>query len=300
MLLTPTGPLVYVDAAATPYVALRTIPDVVTRHLVAAGVTEAVITSPRPGPLFGGREGLRHVPRAVVLRLYPPQPTPPAVGERRAAPKVLPPKSWVDEAVAWVRDGLGDDAELLAAIEVVEFPLAVDQVRGFFDQAARSEASWAVVVAGEMDRRLRGANGCFLLDPNLAMAAGGPEASDDELVEIFEVLVALGRRLAPEVGYAFVAIDPTFGGFEKNFPVCEKPPGGASPQDIRNLLEEVVPDGFPWQVLGPGTWPAWVRRPRARSPWEVADSSWRWAVPAPGSSIPRHPRTPSLRRVARG
>lgn len=74
-----SGPVLMIDGADVPYAVLRTIPDVVARHLSKVGVT-AVVACPRQGgPLTNAlastplREGA-DVPGVVVAGLYPPPP----------------------------------------------------------------------------------------------------------------------------------------------------------------------------------------------------------------------------------
>jgi len=47
VLPTPQGPFIFIDGGASPYAALRTIPDILAKHLRQAGVSDAVIAAPR-------------------------------------------------------------------------------------------------------------------------------------------------------------------------------------------------------------------------------------------------------------
>ena len=61
---------------------------------------------------------------------------------------------------------------------------------------------------------MRGVNGCFHgFEPNVALAFGGPDTRDDELLDAMEQLKDLARALVPGLGHAFIAIEPTFWAF---------------------------------------------------------------------------------------
>jgi hypothetical protein len=73
---------------------------------------------------------------------------------------------------------------------------------GLFEQLRDSdgESMSAVFVAGDPAAHIRAVNLAFNggLRPNLALSAGGPDTSDGELLEHFERLKQVARRLAPE------------------------------------------------------------------------------------------------------
>jgi len=126
------------------------------------------------------------VPRAAVLRLFPP---PPPV---RRLPIPSPPLAdgWLAEACAWVGAGLDADEELGALLDAqIEFSLRIGDALGFFEQLRDSdgESMSAVFVAGDLAARIRAVNLAFNggLRPNLALSAGGPDTSDGELLEHF-------------------------------------------------------------------------------------------------------------------
>ncbi|MGI8758886.1 MAG: hypothetical protein ACR2K0_06225, partial [Acidimicrobiales bacterium] len=119
------------------------------RRLAEAGVSDAVVApADREGPLIE----LGAVPRAVVLRLYPPPPV-----ERHQNAEM--PAPWLDEAWAWVSEGLDgdsldDDSEVMAQISLVEFRLAAAEAPAFLRQAHRARAQRAMVVTGDLERCL--------------------------------------------------------------------------------------------------------------------------------------------------
>lgn len=124
-----TGPFVVIDAGYTPWRLVRTIPEVVAARLVEAGVTEAVLASPKGGPLsdYGA---FPRSPRAVVLRLYPPPP--PVQRYQRARGKI--PDAWLEEVDVWLAPAVAGEGQVWGSVHAVDFPLPAGQVRGFFEQ----------------------------------------------------------------------------------------------------------------------------------------------------------------------
>ena len=123
------------------------------------------------------------------------------------------------------------------------FPIERRTTREVFEQCRR--AGIVQVVAGDLERRIR------LLyvefrggPPAVAVAGGGPAATDDELVATMDELTRIGRRLAPTVGYAHISIRPTFLGTRTGTWRGVVDPGG--------LHDELVLDAMPWQLLGRG------------------------------------------------
>lgn len=258
---TPAGPFITIDGGHSPNQTLRQIPDIVARHLAEAGVDAAVIASPRPGgPLLDKGRFLPHLPRAVVLRLFPPPPT-----ARFSFP--LPPAHWLEEAAAWLGADVRPGEEVMAKVRSMQFGLSSDACLGFLEECYRARTS-AVVVSGDLKARVRGAHVVHFIS-NVALAVGG-DAGDEELLETVGALQDVGRRLAGDVSYAFVSIDGSLGCFDaphhcaspefepRDIPVpvdptayamLDKPP---SPANVAKLSDEIVPEAYPWQILGPG------------------------------------------------
>jgi hypothetical protein len=227
------------------------VPEVIASALERAGVCDALIaaTPAGDGPLA---RTIYRVPRAAVLRLFPPPP--PA----RRLPILSPPLAdgWLAEACAWVGAGLDADEELGALLDAqIEFSLRMGDALGFFEQLRDGEPMSAVFVAGDLAARIRAVNLAFNggLRPNLALSAGGPDTSDGELLEHFEGLKQVARRLAPELAYAFVSLEGHFHAF------C-----GAD------------------HCSRPGISPAWEGRPRAPVRLPPGESSSRSGTPTRG------------------
>lgn len=271
VVVAPSGPFLFIDAPIAEHL-VRTIPDIVARHLAEAGVRDAVIApADREGPLTG----LRGVPRAVVLRLYPS----PTHVERAEMPAL-----WLEEAWAWVSEGLDGDRHVMAQISLVEFRLDPAEAPAFLDQARRSRSDGATVVTGDLEGCLRGASASFFYSPpHLALAGGGPAATDGDMVALVERLQEVARRLAPSTAYSFVSIAPTFDLFTGAHSTEWSWQGGVEPGPFADqFCDEIVLDAFRTRSSAPAMWPAWVAFLPAPALWPTATWSWPSATPHPG------------------
>lgn len=253
---TPHGPYLNIDAKLVDEDSLKVIPEILVRHLEEAGLTDAVVAPARiGGPLLGqGDEGgLDHVKKSVILRLYPP---PPPADERGPISWIADvPKEWVDETWSWIQNGAGlEPGEVMAAAGMVEFPLPANGAREFMLQG-NERRTRSMVAAGDKKSRIWVAN--VTGSPwmaNLAVGFGGPAATDDELLQAFDELCDLARRLAATVAYGLVSLERTLGNvigatFGTRWAVLGGMQAGAW-GDV--LLDEIVLDAFPFQVLCPG------------------------------------------------
>lgn len=241
------GPFVMIDGGHVPYRVLRTIPDIVARHLEVAGVTEATIACPREGgPLINlfSASLAECPPIAVTLHLYPPPP-------RRWNGRSLVPDGWLQEAAAWVATGMGDPQLVNVKVVTIEFPLQPSDVAAFLGQIRNVEGE-ALVISGELGRRMRGASGWFIAaEPALTIGVGGPGLTDTDLLSAFWDLVDLARRLARDVGYAVVSFEPSADALHHSRPISDWELRGGE-GDVIEMCDEYVADGYPYQILGPG------------------------------------------------
>ena len=242
-----TGPFIMIDGADMPFEVLRTIPDVVARHLTEAGLDEATIAPGTvQGPLVDRGLVLQALPKAVVALLYPPPPD-------RYGHFARIPQEWFDTAAAWMRTGVGPEADLMASVVSVQFPVAPDAVAELLAECQRAGVGKVNAVGGDLTQRIRGVCGgaFFTYVPSLAIGAGGPAASDAELVELVGELSALLRSLADQLGYGVVTVEPTFGNLAGSPHGTEWSIYEGSPGSFPDLCDEGVLDAFPYQVLGP-------------------------------------------------
>lgn len=281
----PEGPWIYIDAADAPARLLRTVPAVIARLLEQEGVSDAVIASPPPfaGPLL---PGLNEVARAVVLRLYPPPP--PATWPPSETSRL--PEGWLAAASSWVSDGLDGAEQLLGAIEMIDFSLSARDAHRFLEQARTAGAATSLLVAGDLDTQIRAVNGCFSgWEHNLALAAGGPAASDAQLLAHFERLRELARSLAPQLAYALISIEDTFNGCSRLDHYAPWDPLKANRDWIQlyYLLDEIVIEAFPYQILGPRHLERLTPTPAHAHP--LPGGRTELALGDPHSWLPTHP-----------
>jgi hypothetical protein len=238
--LAPGGPLLRVARLGVGDDVLRTVPDLVVRQLDAHGAGDATVTSPAPG---GSLDRLDSCPNAVVLRLFPAP-----AGEEG----ILPP-AWIDIACEWV---LGDSAPsdtVPARLLGIGFDLPAADAPSIVHQASRARA-WCDLVNGDLDDRVRTASITFGRAPHVALAAGGPACDSSALLARFDLLCEVARELAPDVTYACVDVEETFEsvGLGLTDPTW-RDRGGASPNLVAGeLVDVLVPDAFPYQILGKG------------------------------------------------
>lgn len=235
----PGGPLFLVENLAADASLLSSIPDVIVRRLEKAGVQSATIEAPRRG---GALDALDATAQAVVLRLFP---------RPRGNATVLP-LDWLDIACEWVAGDLYDVDDIRLRVLGVEFDVPANEVPAVMHDCGLVKA-WCDAVNGELDDRVRIASITFGRLPHLALASGGPQVDPSGLVARFHLLQEVARELAADVAYACIDFEPTFEGLALGLsPEGWQAQGGASPNVIaREVIDDRVPDAYPYQVLGP-------------------------------------------------
>jgi hypothetical protein len=238
--LGPEGPLVRVARLEVSDDLLSSIPDLVANRLEEEGVADAVVRAPEPG---GRLDRLDTCPNAVVLRLFPP-PT----GEGGSLPA-----GWIDIAGEWVLGDLKPHDVVRLRLLAVEFDVQVADAPAVLHQASTAQA-WCDIVNGDVDERVRTASITFGKAPHVALAAGGPACDSQALLARFDLLCEVAREYAGDVAFACIDIEATFDGIGLGLPNTGwRDQGGASPNLVAGrLCDELVPDAYPYQILGPG------------------------------------------------
>lgn len=246
---TPSGPMLYVDGGFTPIPLLQTIPLIIARHVREAGVRDAQVVWPdRQGPdaydLYDFQTGNR---RMAVLRLFAPPPPLVPLGQRQ--PLARAPASWFDEAAAWLSQEVGPDSLLWTITGVATFSIPARDAAAQLGKRIGSQ----LLLAGDLRSRLRAAETQSLAHEVLTLGAGGPAASDGELVAAAEALVAIARRRAPETSYALIDFDPAFAyGSMERLPRPRERERRVGLTEMSRFSGELVLDAGPYQILGPG------------------------------------------------
>lgn len=236
----PAGPLFVVDGLVVDDELASAIPDTLVRRLDKAGLDGATVeVPPRGGPL----DALDATPNAVVLRLFP----------RPRGRETSLPADWLDIACEWVTGDSGDGDHARVRILGVEFDVPAGTVSAVVHECGLAKA-WCDAVNGDLRDRVRTASVTFGRLPHLALAAGGPNVDGTGLVARFRLLQEVARELAADVAYGCIDFEPTFEGLPLGLsPSGWQTQGGAPPNDVaRSLIDEHVPDAYPYQVLGPG------------------------------------------------
>jgi hypothetical protein len=243
------GPWIMVDAGPTPTRLLRTVPDVIAQLLAEEGVVGAVIDSP-PLTWQVALEVTSQVARRgqVCLNLLPPPP-PPEQPRRRSDV----PTRWLAEAAAWVASG-ATTGQVAVDVEGMSFGLNAEHCLPLLEECQTAGCLQATLLGGVRPERVRAAMGFFEGPVSaVALIGGGPAAAESELAEDAGALRSLARRLARDVAYGYITVG------EPLMPLGSKPAtewwlsegGGGRPAEVDLLVDEVVFDGFFYQVLGP-------------------------------------------------
>lgn len=241
----PGGPMLVIhDLADARPEALPGIFDLITRRLQQAGLRDAALAAV---PVGGALDAFSELPNAVVLRLFPPP----------AGPSGTLASAWLDVAADWLTEGLGELDEVALRLLGIEFAVPAPAVLTTLEQADAARA-WCDVVRGDLGDRVQAVSLTFGTLPHLALAAGGPKVGAAGLVERYGVLCDVARELAAALAYACVSFEPTFAGMAAGLAASSPPgqgwhdSGGAPPNGVAAwLLDDRVPDAFPFQLLGP-------------------------------------------------
>jgi hypothetical protein len=236
----PVGPLLRVADLPGDDDELQAVPDLVASALAEAGVVDAVVEVVEPvGPL----DQLDRTDGAVVLRVFPVP----------AGPAGALPASWLEVASEWVLGDLGPSDQVQLRLLGAPFTVrAADASASLY--AAATARAWCDLVQGDLRRRIRSASLTFGHAPHLALAAGGPACDAPALLARYDVLCDLARDLSEGVAYACVDLEPSFELLGLGLAGAGWPEhGGAAPNAVASLAGDVVvPDAYPFQVLGPG------------------------------------------------
>jgi hypothetical protein len=235
----PGGPLLLVELPGRHDDRRQRVPDLVLDRLRELGLEAAVLAAVATG---GQLDGLESVGNAVVLRAFP----------RPAGPGTSIPPAWLDLAGEWVAGDSSATATVRTRVLTVEHDVPVGGIHDVLHECLQARA-WCDAVAGRLGDRIRTASLMFGRLPHLVVATGGDGADRATLLARFELLREAASALGPGVAYACVDFEPTFEGlaFGLSSDGWHRL-GGAPPNDVAaHLVDERVPDAFPYQVVGP-------------------------------------------------
>jgi hypothetical protein len=239
----PEGPLVWLDGSKIPLKALLTAPAVIERNLRDAGVTNAEITTAReetPEDLLPTDS----LSPCLTLRLFP---DPPVRGIGKYSPI---PAGWLDQAWSWLARQMSEDA-VVTVRTMVPFQLPASAARAFLDDALTSRVGAVIVLSGEPGVGMAALQGYFGWG-QLALSAAGSALRDDQLVAASVGLKEVARHLAPELAHAYLRVEPALGHQLATFPYSFDDDALGSVHEVVHLIDELLFDVSPWQILGPG------------------------------------------------
>jgi len=242
----PDGPAVVIDLTWLSDELIAQVPEVVAAHLQTAGVADATVASPP-----GGRdlELLDLRDEQTDERLVVPTCTAYAFSQppqaRRGGPPPMP-EGWERFALAWM-------AEIPIMSASVDFQVSLRgdaEVAKAMMAAARATDRHALLRHGEARTKARVAGVTHPPGtPRLTVAYGGLRTSVEERVAAARQAATWCSSIAPPPFYAFVVFDPDFNeGLGARFQRA----GEAPYLRVNQLCDEVVLDGYWYQILGPG------------------------------------------------
>ncbi|WP_239341837.1 hypothetical protein [Frankia sp. CiP3] len=287
----PGGQLLIVDFGAAPASIVRTVPDLVARHLTGAGVEEARVDTPeRIGDRYSTVTGFGPAARAW---LRGPLGVP--LGDApRGAPDYL-----LDLAAAWVRAGQ-PDLPPHGVIVSAEVALTWPTVAAALVPALATYAPVAVVASDfETAGYAAAVDGKFLGTlPQAALTAAGAGWTGAEVAAAMVGQRDLARAHAGEFAWAGVTAVPDARDLLSAHWTDREPvaPGAHRPGG-EHVPELLVPDGMWYQVLSPGHVQRLGGPPPGARP--LADGWVELTVGEAEQWVPGHPDRPDVLADAR-
>jgi hypothetical protein len=140
------------------------------------------------------------------------------------------------------------DLNDLRVATVGEFQVDSQAALDLLRMGCRDRLGQVTVKAGPANRRSAVISGNFGWG-SLALAIAGPEFPEAELLDAAQRLENLAIDLAGQVGLAWVSLEPDLSLALTAFPFRDD---GRSLQVVADLLDVVLFDAYPFQILGPG------------------------------------------------
>jgi hypothetical protein len=133
----------------------------------------------------------------------------------------------------------------------VPFPLGPAAARDLVHDALTGRVSEVIVLSGEPGVGMAALQGYFGWG-QLALSMAGAAMRDEQLLAAAGAMKEVARRLAPELAHAYLRLEPALGHQLAKFPFSFDDIGLGSLQGVAHLLDELLFDVSPWQILGPG------------------------------------------------
>jgi hypothetical protein len=285
---TPSGPVLMVDFGATPENEVRSVPALIARHLRDAGVVDAEIRLPEPGPgVLLASSGFTPMTRALLRGpLGPPHGTRPAglTGDL------------LDLAIDWLRAEHRPGAELVGLAASVEFPLSFDNARDVLGKVLDADPN-VNLATGDLGRFVAAAALAVWGVTELALTAGAAEPDTGLLAGLLRRQRDVIRRAAPAVVWAGVTAEKDFSLYSTYW--VDPAPfrvGHRRRSAVQLQPDTLVPDAMWCQILSPGHLDRLGGSPPGAV--EVAQDRFELTVGEPEQWLPGHPDRPAVQ--ARG
>ena len=140
--------------------------------------------------------------------------------------------------------GLAD----LRAQALVEFPLTESEGEAFLREQHRRGLAEVFVKAGQPERQVAVIQGYFGWG-SMALSTAGRAVDQTGLLEAARRLQSVAVQLAPSLGLAYLGLEPDLSQQLAAFPWAED---GTSMHLVRDMLDVVLFDVYPFQIIGPG------------------------------------------------
>jgi hypothetical protein len=236
----PAGAALLVDAGDLPKQFLHLLPDALREELAAAGVSSATVRLAEDSHVHEVVLGARNAVLLVAVGRQDPA---------RRRPLQPVPAHWADLGLAWLGDGPKE-----ASVDLVDVGSVSDASVCAVTRASAAAVSVVSVGPGSSVRLFY--TSPSQLWPYVVFGAAGDDLHGEQRLQVVDDLVALARRLAPEVAQAFLDFQPDFrrvgGPYRPPHPPIDpaKPHKTPTMQTEHAILgSEILFEAFPYMVL---------------------------------------------------
>jgi hypothetical protein len=276
---TPGGPVLMVDFGSTPEDEARSVPALIARHLRDAGVVDAEIRLPEPGPgVLRASSGFTPMARALLRGpLGPPH---------GARPAGLPGEL-LDLSIDWLRAEHRPEAELVGFAASVEFPLTFENARSVLGAVLDADRNTNVATSDLRTFVAAAAIAVWGIS-ELALTAAVAEPDTDLLAGLLHRQRETVQRAAAAVTWAGVTAEKDFSLYSTYW--TDPAPfqlGRRRRSAVQLLPDTLVPDAMWCQILSPGHLDRLGGVPPGAV--EVAPNRFELTVGEPGQWLPGHP-----------
>lgn len=236
----PSGAALLVDAGDLPTPFLRSMPDALREELAASGVASAAVRLVEDSHVHDVVLAARNAVLLVAVGVQDPA---------RPRPLRPVPSHWADIGLEWLGDGRKE-----ASVDLIDIGPVTDASVCAVTRGTSSDVS--VVSEGRGSSVRLFYTSPSQLWPYVVFGVAGDDAEGAGRWQVVDELMALARRLAPEVAYAFLDFQPDFRRVGGPYRPPRPPIDPAKPNRTPTLMKEhvllgseVLFEAFPYMVL---------------------------------------------------